>query len=278
MKTFFTNTNIIAGTSFALISACVFPTETFAQKEKSDKVVVKTITIVNGDTTITEKTMNEKDLNKTGGTQSQMVFISDNGKVQRMNIDSLIKAAGMENFDILINSDGNENDTKKTMKKIIVNAESDKPGAYSYSYTINDDDTVGMKDGNETIDERIYNIVSSDGKTNKVIAINTKIIIKDVTPETKDKTTAVTNELKINKLNFFPNPSSGNFTLEFESPNNDAISIKITDVNGKQVYNETVKGEGHQSKQIDISNESKGVYFILLQQGKNISTKKITIE
>lgn len=281
MKMLITKSNIIAGTSLALVSAFSIPTISVAQKNKSDNVIVKTITIINGDTTITEKTMSSDDSQKWENKTGAMAFtFSDYEKLKRINLDSLFKSKDMGSFNVFFDAEATDSSIKKMAGNIIINGTSGKTGTLAYNYTFNDSDDVIIlnKDGNETKDEGVYNFVFADGETNKVMAINCNVIIKDMAPESKEKTSSTKNELKIDKLNFFPNPNSGNFMLEFESPNNDPIDIKITDIKGKQVYKETVRGEGHQSKQIDISNESKGAYFIQLQQGKKLSSKKIIIE
>jgi hypothetical protein len=67
--------------------------------------------------------------------------------------------------------------------------------------------------------------------------------------------------VKINFSIFYPNPSNGIFTLH----NNDYSinTIQITDVSGKIVYRK--KYETWESPiNIDLSNLSKGVYFINL--------------
>ena len=78
-----------------------------------------------------------------------------------------------------------------------------------------------------------------------------------------------------NKLSFnvYPNPSNGEFNINFDA----AIEAQITvlDLMGKVKYTGSVK-EGN--KQIDIKDLSKGVYVVRLENGSKEMIKLITIE
>ncbi|MCB0806751.1 MAG: T9SS type A sorting domain-containing protein [Bacteroidales bacterium] len=85
--------------------------------------------------------------------------------------------------------------------------------------------------------------------------------------------------LEIDNLSFSPNPNPGRFTLEFATPETGKTDIRIFDTNGKQVYSETLSNfSGIYSKEIDISSEKSGVYFLQIQQGDKASSRKIMLE
>jgi hypothetical protein len=142
----------------------------------------------------------------------------------------------------------------------------------------------GAGDGEKEIFVDIIETKDGDGTT-----IKSKIIIcppneKDidklhnagVAVDTKSKDV---DRLELEDLSFYPNPTSGKFNLKFKTSENEKTSIKIFDVNGKEVYNETIKGkDGLYEKEIDISNEQKGTYFLKVSQGKKIATRKIILE
>ena len=73
-------------------------------------------------------------------------------------------------------------------------------------------------------------------------------------------------------LSFFPNPTSGKFTVSI-----DAIISKIEIYNllGENIYQSTVSGS---KAEIDLGYQTKGVYFIKVYSGQTILTKKIVIE
>ena len=45
-------------------------------------------------------------------------------------------------------------------------------------------------------------------------------------------------------LGFYPNPSNGNFTLDLDLTDKEEAIISITDISGKEVYTEKVRGNG----------------------------------
>lgn len=84
--------------------------------------------------------------------------------------------------------------------------------------------------------------------------------------------------IKLDELSYFPNPSSGKFTLAFEA-NNKPTEIKIISINGKEVYSEILNSfEGTYKKEIDLSGQEPGVYLLQILQGKKATNKKIVIE
>jgi len=86
------------------------------------------------------------------------------------------------------------------------------------------------------------------------------------------------NELKVESLSFEPNPSNGLFTLKFSLITTDKIQIKIFDINGKEVYSETLKDfNGSYARDIDISANGPGTYILKIIQSKKSVSKKIVV-
>ena len=78
-------------------------------------------------------------------------------------------------------------------------------------------------------------------------------------------------------FSFYPNPSDGNFVLDLDLNGKDDAQVRITDMNGKEVYNEKITGNGKVSKSIDLSGK-KGTFIVTIKQGKKTTNKKIIIE
>jgi len=119
-------------------------------------------------------------------------------------------------------------------------------------------------------------------KGSKIIAckVNIKDVGKDEIKIIKDIPTDNPNvEMKIDKLNFFPNPNNGKFILSFMLEKKGNIEIKIIDMSGKEIYKESVKDfSGNYSKDIDISGKNKGAFFLIIKQGKDSFIKKIIVD
>ncbi|MFC2129418.1 T9SS type A sorting domain-containing protein [Bacteroidota bacterium] len=69
---------------------------------------------------------------------------------------------------------------------------------------------------------------------------------------------------------FYPNPSYDHITIE--KNDFDPFSIEINSMNGQRVYSDRMEGN---SKQIDLSTLSKGIYFITLRSKEIVRTEKL---
>lgn len=83
-------------------------------------------------------------------------------------------------------------------------------------------------------------------------------------------------QLPINNLEFSPNPSNGQFNLQFELSDQADTRILVFDNSGRQVYDQVLKDfEGSFNQQIDITDQPAGVYFMMVAQGEKQFTRKI---
>jgi len=122
-----------------------------------------------------------------------------------------------------------------------------------------------------------------DGKETKHIVIITKVSgdkEKDVAkkiPAAKENLDK--KELSVNKLKFSPNPNDGKFDLSFKLSEKEPVSIKIFDMQGKEVYNEQINSfSGKYNNNIDISEKGEGIYILQIVQNDKASTNKIVIK
>jgi len=82
--------------------------------------------------------------------------------------------------------------------------------------------------------------------------------------------------LELKELYFFPNPNEGQFTLSFSTEKKGDLDVKVIDINGKVVHQETFNNfTGKYNKEIDITENSKGTYFLIIQHGKDVAAHKI---
>lgn len=85
--------------------------------------------------------------------------------------------------------------------------------------------------------------------------------------------------LAVEDLSFFPNPNDGRFTLRFTALEEGPAAVRIFDATGRSVYEEKLGTfAGTYENQIDISAESKGVYFLTITQNDKALNKKIVLE
>ncbi|MBL4651387.1 MAG: PKD domain-containing protein [Flavobacteriales bacterium] len=80
-----------------------------------------------------------------------------------------------------------------------------------------------------------------------------------------------------NSFTIFPNPTTGNFNIEFNNLNADEYSLRIVNVVG-QLVNFSLHTQNDRSINIDISNQKSGVYFIQITHDTETYTKHILLK
>jgi len=88
-------------------------------------------------------------------------------------------------------------------------------------------------------------------------------------------------EQTISEVKVYPNPSDGRFKLTFEYSGQAKINAKVFDITGKQVKDiseDLVKSERSFTADVDLESPSSGIYFVRIELGKSILTKKIIVK
>lgn len=80
-------------------------------------------------------------------------------------------------------------------------------------------------------------------------------------------------------LSIYPNPSNGMTNVEVNLENAAPLSVKVFDVAGKELLFENygVMAAGNQRMQFDVSDFANGIYYVNLQIGEEVITKKISV-
>ena len=87
-------------------------------------------------------------------------------------------------------------------------------------------------------------------------------------------------ELTISEVKVFPNPSDGRFQLSFDYSGQEKLKAKVFDITGKlvkDISNDLVKSENSVSANIDLESPGSGIYFIRIEWGKSLLTKKLIV-
>jgi PKD repeat protein len=79
-------------------------------------------------------------------------------------------------------------------------------------------------------------------------------------------------------LSVYPNPNTGTFTLEMNSPANGSYNLKVINPLNVTVYEEQIAISGKMTKTISLKDASKGVYYLILQDGKKKAVQKILVD
>ncbi|MEO9475473.1 MAG: T9SS type A sorting domain-containing protein [Cyclobacteriaceae bacterium] len=85
--------------------------------------------------------------------------------------------------------------------------------------------------------------------------------------------------LELESLDYYPNPSTGSFKLRFKVPQQGELSVKVYDLDGKEVFSRYFNQfGGTYSESLDLTDQSAGVYLLEVQLDKKRLTRKIVIE
>lgn len=130
-------------------------------------------------------------------------------------------------------------------------------------------------------DVKVEVLIDEDGtaktKTAHVIMI---MQLEDLTEEESAKFAPEPYEnLDVQQLKFYPNPTNGQFQLSFDINDTESpTQIRIFDLEGKEAYTETVTGTPRYDKQIDLGDAPKGVYLISIAQNDKKVVKKLIMQ
>ncbi len=246
--------------SAILLSASVLVAQS---SSKPATVRIKKIENINGVEKITDTTFTTNEpgsikledgtIDIIGGKDGEMIktVIVNAGDDDKMNVEVLEGGKLDEEIKKAMKEAGVSGDAKSTQKIVIINddkAPGDKKEKHITKMIVVK--RIDVTDANESDMKRMgKNAGESDGK------------------------------LAIEKMNFYPNPSNGKFNLSFTLPEKGDTEITILNIDGKVVYKESLPNFSNTyDKEIDISKNAKGVYFVKVEQGKHAQVKKIVLE
>lgn len=69
----------------------------------------------------------------------------------------------------------------------------------------------------------------------------------------------------INQMSIFPNPANNELNIQIASEFLINANLSITDLTGKKLLNENISVSEMLNFKLDVSNYSKGMYFVILK-------------
>lgn len=82
----------------------------------------------------------------------------------------------------------------------------------------------------------------------------------------------------LKEVKVYPNPSTGVFNLELSNVAIGELSVTVTDMTGRTVYNSTEEVKGELKKSLDLSSMAKGVYYLKMESENMREIRKIVIQ
>jgi len=76
----------------------------------------------------------------------------------------------------------------------------------------------------------------------------------------------------------FPNPTSGKVTVHFDMNENRMVNLRVFDLMGRVMYSKEISAiEGLNETDLDLTDLSKAVYILRLDDGQDVKTMRLTI-
>lgn len=145
---------------------------------------------------------------------------------------------------------------------------------------------VNVTDGDEQIEKTITKTKDDQGKIKTEVVVIKKVIKaqeeghakgpvieKEIVPATNEKAA------NISGLNFYPNPNDGRFYVSFNVAQAADVTLRITDINGREVYRDTKTNfNGLYEKNFYEGRWESGVYLMEVTAGNEKQSLKITVQ
>ncbi len=91
--------------------------------------------------------------------------------------------------------------------------------------------------------------------------------------------TGISDVAKFGDIKIYPNPTPGVFNIEMNNQLIGKIYIRITNLNGKELFNLNFqKHTRHFQTQMDLSGQGKGIYLIEFRFEKDVAVRKLVVE
>lgn len=254
----------------AILSASLMAAQTSEKKQAT--VRIKKVENINGVETVTDTTFKTDDVSA--------VQLGNDVNIQTINIIGDDNNGRMEKVVIVDHESGKDEqfilkdipDMKNLdaeIEKALKEAGVDPTASGMKKTVIVNEDVAPAKDG------------KSGSKVTKIVIL--KLDITDASEEDLKRLNKqlgnADNKLEMENMKLYPNPNNGKFNLNFNLKNKADAEVTVYDMQGKQVYNEKLPNfTGEYNKPIDISENSKGIYFVKIQQGDHTQVKKIALD
>ncbi len=118
---------------------------------------------------------------------------------------------------------------------------------------------------------------NSDEEGENKFETRVEVIMITRTVELEDDK-SLARDLDVQNFQVYPNPNDGRFNVSFDLDSKKKTMIRATDVTGREVFADEIKKfDGHYTNEIDLRDQPAGTYFIKVQQGKKLTTKKVLV-
>jgi hypothetical protein len=195
------------------------------------------------------------------------VFINEDEPMLKIISDG--DSSKTETYEIRITKEGDSLEGVNEIRKEILVLKDDE-GNISIHPEGEENEMIWMENGSKTIQ-----------KINVRKSVISQASIQDLIPGDRDFpdfNIASIPELTLKSLNYYPNPSEGEFTLSFSGPKKPII-LRILDPKGNLKYEEEINDfSGYYNQVINVKKYNKGNYLLQIHQQGKVLNKKLILE
>ena len=191
--------------------------------------------------------------------------------------------------------DSEENDKGEVITKKVKVYEFKSDGEPGENVFINEDVEVDIEEieGEDGV-KKIVKVFAGDGGEENafIFKSNGKMeegkVMVFVRKETASSTSSelptsikevYSDDTNLKDLNLYPNPTNGNFKMNFTSEKPSDIQLSITDAKGSKIYKKQLRNfKGEFNEDFDLSREEAGVYFFNLNSKDQSISKQIIVQ
>lgn len=316
-------TNLITKAAFLSLSVVVIlGSTTQAQEEKKvKKAIIKTVEVVNGDSTVVMKTFNpddpadkkaldelmkkhQQELGESGllkGHKQVIVTVDDKGQkhitLNGQEVkdgdantvvveEEIVMPDGKKGKQVTVKSTTTSGDASgKNMSKEVKEMKFISDDGKEIRVEMPGDANWDKKGGdikvsvnsNDDGEAQVFVFKSANGEKPIIIRISDAKADKK---EAKKSAPAVTdNTLNIEAMKVYPNPNNGKFNLSFNLTEKGTAKVVVTDITGKELFNETLTDfSGEYNRELDLTEKVSGTYLVSVTQNGKRSVKQIVKE
>lgn len=105
---------------------------------------------------------------------------------------------------------------------------------------------------------------------------NFNVVLQELTPGTFNVNVSVPEIEGLDQLTLYPNPTSHNFNIQWNSNSNEFVQFRMTDIAGKVVYqNSQAVTQGMNTIEIDAQSWASGYYMIEMEVNNSVGRMKL---
>lgn len=90
--------------------------------------------------------------------------------------------------------------------------------------------------------------------------------------------TLANQQFDVADISVYPNPNSGNFTLQYSNPISDEVTVNVFDIRGRKIYENSFGNQATINETIQLTDAQAGLYLMTITDGNRKEVKKIIVE